>query len=198
MKILAFVDWHSDFSAWKKISDKVKKSNPDLIVCAGDISIFEQHIEYLMKMLDSLNIPVFIIHGNHEEPKILEKLCERSSNVVFIHKKIVEFRNVLFVGYGGGGFSQEDENFERFADYIKDELKNRKFVFVSHAPFYGTKTDFVWNRHVGSKSFARFIKLNKNIVLGICGHLHECSKKRDKLGNAVIINPGPDGEIIEI
>ncbi len=198
MKLFAFVDWHSDLSVWRKIEKKVKEENPDLIVCAGDISVFEQHIDWLMKMLDSLEKPVFLIHGNHELSNIVEKLSERSKNIKFIHKKIVEFKDFAFVGYGGGGFSVKDEGFVRFAGNIESKIKDKKVIFVTHAPFYGTNTDYVWKRHCGNKNFTEFIKQNKNIVLGICGHLHECAHKKDKIGNTIVINPGPEGEVINL
>ena len=35
-------------------------------------------------------------------------------------------------------------------------------------------------------------------VLTICGHLHETFNKQDKLGKSIIINPGPEGQLIEI
>ncbi|MEK6857303.1 MAG: metallophosphoesterase [Nanoarchaeota archaeon] len=198
MKLFAFVDWHSDLSVWRKIEKKVKDENPDLIVCAGDISVFEQHIEGLMKMLDSLEKPIFIIHGNHELSGVLDKLSERSKNIKFIHRKIVEFQNFQFIGYGGGGFSVRDDGFERFANNIESKIKDKKVVLVTHAPFYGTNTDYVWKRHCGNKSFTEFIKNNKNVVLGICGHLHECAHTKDKIGNTLVINPGPEGEVINL
>ena len=198
MKLFAFVDWHSDLSVWRKIESKVKEEKPDLIVCAGDISVFEQHLENLMKMLDSLETPTVIIHGNHELANIMEKLSERSKNIKFIHRKIIDFKDFTLIGYGGGGFDVKDDAFERFANNIEPKIKDKKVILVTHAPFYGTNTDYLWKRHCGNKSFTEFIKRNKNIALGICGHLHECAKKKDKIGNTIVINPGPDGEIINI
>ena len=49
MKILAFTDLHSSYDALKKLRNKIKKKKPDIIVCAGDISVFEQGLNHLLK-----------------------------------------------------------------------------------------------------------------------------------------------------
>lgn len=67
MKILAFTDTHGSLLALRRIEQKVKIQNPDLLVCAGDISIFEHGIVRLMNRLDKLNRKILIIHGNHED-----------------------------------------------------------------------------------------------------------------------------------
>jgi len=37
-----------------------------------------------------------------------------------------------------------------------------------------------------------------NPVLVLCGHFHENFRKQDKIKNTLIINPGPDGTIINV
>ena len=54
MKLLIFVDVHTSLKVLKRLKAKVKKEKPDLILCAGDISIFEQGIEYVMFFLNKL------------------------------------------------------------------------------------------------------------------------------------------------
>jgi Icc-related predicted phosphoesterase len=46
MKLLAFVDLHSDFKQLKVLIAKAKEKQPDLLVCAGDISDFGKDIDY--------------------------------------------------------------------------------------------------------------------------------------------------------
>ena len=64
MKILAFVDLHENQTAWKKVKEKAK--DVDVVVCAGDISIFEHRLSHFLKELNNLKKPVMMIHGNHE------------------------------------------------------------------------------------------------------------------------------------
>ena len=56
MKLLAFVDMHGSLKALRSIEKKAKKA--DLLVCAGDLTIFEQGMGYLLHELDKLGKPV--------------------------------------------------------------------------------------------------------------------------------------------
>ncbi len=196
MKIFAFTDLHESLSTFKKIQEKVKKEKPDLIICAGDFTVFEQHINEMMQKISSLG-RVFLIHGNHETELVTKKLCEKN-NITFIHKKVKIIDDYAFVGFGGGGFDLVDKEFEVFAESIKNQLKCKKVILITHSPFYDTKIDFLYKQHRGNKSYTKFIKNNNNVVLGICGHFHETFKKRDKINHAQVINPGADGEFIQV
>ena len=201
MKLLAFTDIHGSLTALRRIEQKVKSQNPDLLVCAGDISIFEHGIAGIFRRLNKLNKKIIIVHGNHEDDTTYIKYSKIFKNIVFIHKKHFIKNNILFLGYGGGGFSQRDREFERLAkSKFRDIIKNnegRKIVLVTHAPPYKTKLDKLGRDYAGSKSFRDFIE-KYNIDLHICGHLHENFGKEDKIKKCKIVNPGPFGKIIEI
>ena len=200
MKILAFTDLHLSSSAFNKIKSRVKKQNPDLLVCAGDISIFEQGLNPILKKFNKLKKPMLLIHGNHETDKVLRKLCKRYKNLFFIHKKQYKQNNNLFLGYGGGGFSLTDPEFKKvgkkFSKIIKKN-RDKKIILITHAPPYKTKTDLIVGSHCGNKTLRNFITKNK-INLHICGHLHENFNKKDKIKKTEVINPGPYGKIIKI
>ena len=199
MKILAFTDTHGSLLALKRIEQKVKTQNPDLLVCAGDVSIFEHGIVGIMRRLNKLNKKIIIIHGNHEDASTFIKCSKLFKNIVFIHKKYFTKNNTLFLGYGGGGFSIVDREFEktantRFRKIIKNN-KNKKIILVTHAPPYKTRLDKLIQGHCGNKSIRHFVERNK-IDLLICGHLHENFSKEDKIKKTKVINPGPFGKIL--
>jgi Icc-related predicted phosphoesterase len=112
MMLLAFVDTHGDVASLRKLKKKAAKA--DLILCAGDISIFEKHLKILLHELNSFGKPVLIIPGNHEGDARLRAECSLRKNLFYLHKEFYEQDNILFVGYGGGGFSLRDEKFEKF------------------------------------------------------------------------------------
>lgn len=201
MKILAFTDIHGSLSALRRIERKVKSQKPDLLVCAGDVSIFERGIIGIMRKLNKLNKKIVIIHGNHEDASTFIKLSKLFKNIIFIHKKYFIKNNTLFLGYGGGGFSIIDKGFEKTAkEKFKDMIKNnqdKKIILVTHAPPYKTRLDKLIQGHCGNKSIRHFVEKNK-VDLLICGHLHENFGKEDKIKRTKIINPGPYGKIVEI
>lgn len=199
MKILAFTDLHSDRNTLKHLIEKIKLKEPELLVCAGDISEFGERIEEIFKELNELNIPMLIIPGNHEDNKTIDYLCNKYKFAINIHKGCYEIEDYCFFGYGEGGFSEEDIDFERLASkFIKSVNKNKKIILVVHAPIYKTKTDYMGDLGSrGNKSFRKFIE-QVQPKLVICGHFHENFGQIDKIKSSTIINPGPLGKIILI
>lgn len=200
MKILAFVDMHGSHKALEKIKKRVKKA--DIIVCAGDISIFEQRIEYFLEQFNRLKKPFLIIPGNHETAEDIKAASLFFENIINLHKKVYIKENYLFMGYGEGGFSIVDKGFNKTAKKFEKRIKkfskdDKKIVLVTHAPPYKTKIDKIMNEPCGNKSIKNFIlKVKPDLV--IAGHLHENAGKEDKIGKIKIMNPGPFGKIINI
>ncbi len=195
MKILAFIDVHGNVKSLSRLLRKA--SGVDLLVCAGDISDWGKDIKKILSVFKGVNKPFLIIHGNHEGEKAMKKFCFELKFPFFLHKKVFDFQGYTFVGFGGGGFSYKDSEFEDFYRSLKLK-KDSKVVLVTHGPPYGTKCDYLPHLgFVGCKSFNRMIKDAKPLV-HICGHIHENASCKDKIGSAIIINPGADGKVIRI
>ena len=200
MKILAFTDTHGSLLALRRIEQKVRTQKPDLLVCSGDISIFEHGIMRILRRLNKLNKKIVIVHGNHEDESTFIKMSKLFKNIIFVHKKYFIEDNLLFLGYGGGGFSVVDKEFEKIAIKFKKIIKQNKgskIIIVTHAPPYKTKLDKLVQGHCGNKSIRNFVEKNK-IDLLICGHLHENFGKEDKIKRTKVINPGPFGKIVVV
>lgn len=199
MKIIAFTDFHASGKALKKVRKKIKKEKPDLLICTGDITIFGQSQKKVIQSIADLGMPTLIVHGNHEDYYSFREQCRKHKNLTNMHKKIKAINGFTFLGYGGEGFRIIVPEFEHWAEKIKNKIKNKKLVLLIHAPPYNTKLDITIDEHCGCNSFTKFIrKYKNNIVLTLCGHLHENFKVEDKIGNVRMINPGPDGMVITI
>lgn len=192
MKILAFVDIHGSIRAVEAI--KKRAGEADVVICAGDISIFEQNLNSLVSMLNGFGKPVLMIPGNHETEEEMKRVCSKFKNTIYIHKKGFVLMGYLFIGYGGGGFSQEDPDFENWS---KKFLNKKNLILATHAPPYKTKLDMIKGKHYGNNSIRNFI-IASGPLLAVCGHLHENSGKSDRIGKTKVINPGPQGMVITI
>jgi Icc-related predicted phosphoesterase len=198
MKILAFVDLHGSLSMLKKISSMAKKEKVDYIICAGDITIFGDAMQQMVDKMDEIGIPVIMLHGNHEDEAKLRRLCEKTKNVLFMHKDILETDGHVFLCYGGGGFSATDKEFEQWSAQVMQKIReDKKIILVTHAPPYGTKLDKILDQPAGNKSIRQFIK-QVQPKLAISGHLHENSGLKDKIDNTKIVNPGPAGMVFRV
>ena len=202
LKILAFSDMHGSEKHLKALAAKAKKA--DVIVCAGDFTVFENNILRIMRKLDAIGKPVILVNGNHEDPMLVSEICRKLKNIRFVHRGIhreSKYPDYAFAGHGGEGFDLVSEDFERFVKRASPQLlrlkkEGRKIIFVTHQPPHNTKLDFIWD-HDGSKSYTKFIKRFQPVV-AICGHLHETQGMRDKIGKTVIINPGPKGKLVVV
>ncbi len=195
MRVLAFVDIHGSLKALEALKRKAKQA--DILVCAGDMSIFEQNLDRLLSMINDFGKTVLMIPGNHETEKELKKACSMFKNIIYIHKGHYRLGDHIFLGYGGGGFALKDPEFEAQAKRFEKLIKGCKAVLVTHAPPHGTGLDMILKAHYGNESIRRFIDKIKPVLV-ICGHLHENSGKSDRIGNTKIINPGPEGRLVDI
>ncbi|MBD3164498.1 hypothetical protein GF323_04810 [Candidatus Woesearchaeota archaeon] len=202
MKCLAFVDLHGNRKYFNILKKKIKEHKPDFLICAGDFTTFEQGVKKLVAKLSRLNKRIFLIHGNHEEEALVREISKKYPNVKFIHKRISAFKNIRLIGWGGGGFTEKDIEFEEWARTIKaklDKFKKKKkiLILVSHSPFYNTALDKIMGRHLGNKSLTGFIKKFR-INYAFCGHFHENFGKGDKIKGCKVFNPGPRGKVVTI
>ena len=203
MKLLIFTDIHRNLKDLEKVKALAKNEKPDAVICAGDFTVFGSGIKMMLKQFDLMQLPFFIIPGNHETEEELEIYCRGLKNVRNIHLKSVMFNSVLFIGCGGGGFTEEhaafeqsEEEFAKAVKKLKVDNKGNKVVLVVHQPPYGTKLSQL-DYDAGSTSIRNFIDKHKPDVC-ITGHLHENFGKTDKAGNTKVYNPGPTGKVIEI
>jgi len=203
MKLLAFTDLHTSISSYKKIQAKVKKHNPDFIVCTGDFTIFEQNLEPVLRKIAELGKPTFILHGNHETDTLVQKICKKHKNLIFAHKNILSFKNLKIIGHGGGGFYGQGRlaGEPEFDTFVKKHAKKLtgNLILLTHAPPAHTKLDYIdWlGDHVGCTSYKKFIEKHQPI-LALCGHIHETFGISQKIGKTLCINPGPEGVIIQL
>jgi Icc-related predicted phosphoesterase len=202
MKFIAFVDLHGNHRHYHNLKKLIRKEKPDFLVCAGDFTTFEHELKFLMHRLSRFDGRVFLVHGNHEEETVVRSIASHYKNLEFVHARIAEFGNLVILGWGGGGFTIRDVEFEQWARTIRKRLKKykkegKKILLITHGPPYNAHVDFLYDSHCGNKSFSNFIRHFK-VDVAVCGHLHETEGKQGRIGNCSIYNPGPKGKVIEI
>lgn len=196
MKIIVFTDIHGDLFALEEV--RMQAKNADLAICLGDISYFEHDIDFLVDVLNGFPIPVLLLHGNHEQKETIELLCEHYPNVHFMHEKIFEKDNFIFMGYGGDGFSKSDSKFLEWSKSIEKSLDFEKTILLLHGPPYNTNLDVpIEGTHCGNKTTRKFIDRNKPLLV-LAGHIHECEERDDWIEETYLLNPGPFGYIIDL
>jgi uncharacterized protein len=207
MKVLLFADLHGSKTAWKKVEKKAKKAG--LLLCLGDFTVFGTDQKKILKKINGFGVLCLLIHGNHEHGPDVEQDCKGLKNIIFVHQKILRIGHLILMGYGGGGFSLRDKDFEKkyaprfiegikkYKEKIEEDGKKVKTVLLVHGPPYGSKVDDLGDHHCGNKSFRDFYKKQK-IDYVFCGHIHEAFGVVEHIKKTTLINPGPAGMIVEM
>ncbi|MCL4400405.1 MAG: metallophosphoesterase family protein [Candidatus Parvarchaeota archaeon] len=203
MKILAASDIHGDKKATEQLAKRAKKEKVDLVILAGDLSIFGNGLEGLLKPFSDVNKKVAIIPGNHDSEADIFMLKKRYPDILYdLHSYAFKIGDIGFFGCGLANIgpnelseNQIKKKIEKSFKYISDAKKK---ILVVHVPPYKSKLDLIGKDiNVGSTAVREAIeKLKPNKA--ICGHIHETFNLEDKLGETTVINAGPKGKIIEI
>lgn len=197
MKFLTFADLHGDFSFLKKLIKRAKEKDIEFVLIAGDFTAFERSMRAILKKLDSIGKPIYIIPGNHEEGDDYKKVIKDYSNCHNVHKKAIEVDDYVILSYGGNGFSATDSEFRAIGRKWYGKYKGKKIILMTHGPPYGTKLDLMDKNHVGNKDYRKFIERIKPKLV-ISGHIHETFGAMDKIGETQLINPGFEGMVVEL
>ncbi|MBI4015704.1 MAG: metallophosphoesterase [Candidatus Aenigmarchaeota archaeon] len=154
----------------------------------------------VLKKLNSLGKPVFIVRGNwdHEYSKLIKGL----KNLRDISFESKTFMGYTLIGYPvwGGAISTAPEGPAEFVlaySQLKGLFEKAKghVIFLSHNVPYNTKLDKVldkrspaYGKHAGSILVRKAIEWNKPLV-SVGGHIHEHFGKI-KIKGAVALNAG--------
>ncbi|ADN49503.1 metallophosphoesterase family protein [Vulcanisaeta distributa] len=164
VKILHISDVHGNRYYIGSIGGVIK--DVDVVVVSGDFEDPE-----ILDVLSNYSRPVYAVMGNMDPYGIRSR----------VQKYLVEGRIIPIGLFYLAGYPINMEE-------VKD--LGPRLILISHYPPYGTNVDKAWNgSHIGSKSVRRFVENVRPLVV-LCGHVHE-SRGVDRLGNTVIVNPGP-------
>ncbi len=197
MKFLAFTDVHGQKNYVEALMERASQDDIEFLLCSGDFTNFGQGMRYVLKEFSRLGKTIYVIPGNHEEGRNYPQVLHEFPLWVDVHHKAVELGNYVLLGYGGGGFAVNDAEFRKIARKWYGLYKNRKTIFVSHGPAFGTKLDRLESGHVGNRDYRKFIERIKPRLV-ISGHLHETFGGVDVINGIKFANPGDGGMVIEL
>jgi uncharacterized protein len=198
-KILAVGDIHGRTGLVRKLAEKAKKENVDLVILAGDLTNFENSTENLIGPFAGAKKPVLLLHGNHESLATIDFLSSVYSNAKNLHGYSFVEKGVGIFGVGGADFGMSPMSEEDFFETLEKAHKGlpgvKKKIMVTHMHPFNSKAEFSGFR--GSKGIRRAIdKFHPDIVLS--GHIHEAEGIEEKIGKTIVINIGKKGRIIEV
>jgi Icc-related predicted phosphoesterase len=169
------------------VSDRVEKSflkehllrkkcdGVRLILACGDLPSY--YLEYL---LNSLNVPLYYVPGNHDEELHLKKK-PFASGCESIDERVIAVKGWLFGGLGGafhyrnGKYLYTEKQMQRkvrrmIPRMALNKIKYKRYldILITHAPPFGIHDDKTL-AHRGFKEFLKFMKRYRPAYL-IHGH----------------------------
>lgn len=161
MKILAAGDLHGDINAAKKLAEKAKKENVDLVILSGDLTFGEVSTKGLIGPFKKAKQKVIIIPGNHESPATTSALAE-IYGITDLHGYSMQLGDIGLFGAGSAniGIFQLDE--KELYDLLEKgfkKIKNaKKKIMITHCHPDHTLMSKMSNFVPGSRGIARAIK----------------------------------------
>jgi hypothetical protein len=198
-KILAIGDIHGDTGLVKRLAEKAKKENVDLIILAGDLTFAEQSTKNMIGPFIKAGKQVLLIPGNHESIATVDFLAEMYPNTKSIHGYSFIKGNLGIFGAGGANMGVNTVRDVEIFNLLKkghEKVKDlKKKIMVTHMHPKGSKAEF--SGFEGSKAIKRAIKEFKPDIL-INSHIHEAAGIEEEIGKTKVINVSRKAKIFEI
>lgn len=199
-KILAAGDLHGDKGLAKKLAEKAKKENVDLVILAGDLTMFDSDTKGIIGPFVKLKKPVLLLHGNHESLATIDFLTEMyGPHAKNLHGYSLIKNDVGIFGAGGADFGvspmTESQFFKTLSKAHKGIKNLKKKIMVTHTHPFKSKAEF--SGFQGSKGIRKAVREFKPDIM-ISGHIHEAEGIEEKIGKTKVINVGKKGKVIEI
>lgn len=192
MKVLAFSDLHKNTGLAHEIVQA--SSQADILIGAGDFGVKGIGAELTLEILQSANIPLIIVSGNHDNVTQMRQLASNWNHVHFLHGDYTTIEGVSFFGLGSEIPRREKEVWsESVSEHNAAQMLNtcpEGSVLITHTPPFGFGDLQADGRHEGSKAILLTLR-EKRPVLNLCGHIHHSWGVSGNYGRTLIQNLGP-------
>jgi Icc-related predicted phosphoesterase len=198
-KILAIGDLHGDTRLVKRLVEKAKKENVDLVILAGDIVFSEDNVTGVVGPFTEAKKQVLLIPGNHESIATIDFLAEMYDNAESIHGYSFIKDGIGIFGAGGGDVGEHVTSDSEIFYLLKrgyERVKGlKKKIMVTHMHPAGSKSEF--SGFPGSKAVRKAIKYFQPDIL-INAHIHEAGGIEEQIGKTRVINVSEKESVFEI
>ncbi len=198
-KILAASDIHGNKKTIERLAKQAESENVDLIILAGDLTMWEMETKGLIAPFAKLKKPLLIMPGNHESVELIEFLSEKYANTKNLHGYSIQFNDLGIFGVGGADFGHtaltDEEFFKKLSDAHSHISKAKKKLMVTHMHPARSKSEFSGIK--GSKGIRKAIK-ELHPTIAVSGHIHEAEGLEETIYDTKFYSIGRKGKILEI
>jgi hypothetical protein len=197
-KILAIGDIHGDTGLVKRLAEKAKNEDVDVVILAGDLTFVDQTVKNLIGPFIKAKKQVLLIPGNHESIATINFLAEMYPNTKNIHGYAIQKGDLGIFGAGGGdiiNITPDKEIFQALKQGHEKVKDSKKKIMVTHMHPKGSKSEF--SGFEGSIAVQKAIKEFHPDIL-VSAHIHEAAGIEEKIEGTKVINVSRKEKIFEI
>jgi len=199
MRLLLASDIHRNLDSLRSLVERAESH--DALLIAGDLDTQHQGLDEIAESLSKLATPTAIVPGNNETADALRAaMNECCPNAAVLHgeKRTVGGLNVFGLGGGippiGASWSFDLTEDDAAAELTKAEPGVD--VLLLHSPPLGAADRTGEGKRIGSTSIRDAIR-RVQPALAVCGHVHPSWGTVARVGETVVVNPGPRGLTFE-
>jgi uncharacterized protein YprB with RNaseH-like and TPR domain len=140
----------------------------------------------------------------------------KGANVHNVHSEPVIIGDYAVIGIEGspldetlgavGTVSYPEVFISRHLRIAAQAVRRKRLIIVSHTPPRGVLDSAIrfGRRQIGSKALRQFLIKRRDVPLVVCGHVHSCGAKSQRLGHSTVVNaashddPGAPGRVAVI
>jgi len=193
MIIFAISDLHGCADKLEMVENRI--SSADLVVVAGDLTKHHTVDEAMQQLavINSYNSNIIAVHGNWDNPSVLEQLQKKG---ICLHADGKIIGDIGFFGVGGSSptpmntpseYSEKQITAWLQKGFAKVQNASKK-ILVTHSPPRGVRDRTFFGMHAGSRAISDFLESHL-IDLCICGHIHE-AHGTEQYNHTRVVNTG--------
>ena len=205
MRLFCFSDLHNDLGAGKRLGGEALVANVDLLISAGDLAVDGRHDPQLYRELAWAGRPVFAIPGNHDRDGPY-RVASAAAGWFDLDGRVIEQEGFWFAGHGfavsTGAYSGPDASRQSEDPFLTqllaqlEAMPRERIILVTHLPPWGTLAardhKFIDR---GNVQLQEWVERRQPLAV-ICGHVHHPEASMERLGETLVVNPGPHGQML--
>ena len=189
MRIFAISDLHADRNLARIGAEQASLHGADLVMLAGDLSLFGSEFEGIIAPFTELNVPILLLGGNHDDHERVAELAA-SYGAVHLDGYGVVIGGVGFIGTRGitlGGSRQTPEEMRDSLLTAARYARAERIVMMTHGHPSGTLMSQLSSYVRGSETIEELIHTIEP-SLHVCGHVHEGAGLIESIGQTKVVN----------
>ncbi len=171
-KLLHITDIHCNT---EKLAETLSKEDYDLVVATGDFECLEP-----LEILEQTGANVIAVPGNMDPPHVIRRLKDLEWSIDGVTRQV---NGMVYAGVGGVDPGHSTEKL------VKSTKGEKIDVILTHYPPKGILDKTIFGIHIGLAKIRKLIETTSPRLV-LAGHVHE-ARGVARLGNTLIINPGP-------